>query len=213
MFGKHLQEIRNLMEIKRYQNIFKHKKRSVSEHSWFVSKIAHGLALWERDKFKEHKVDMEKLLFFAINHDVVECYTGDIISTTKDFSETFRNELNNLEKFIFKNHIINTIPNSWGNMYIEMNKEMSELNNVESKIVEAADIIDRIFECMEEIDLKNMNPYEAILVRDINKLYKMNLKSVNYFLKYSINDLDGAKEYIPDNIKAELENIDFSPYF
>lgn len=212
MFGEHLEEVRSLMELKRYQNKFKHRKRSVAEHSWFVAKVSHGLALWERDKFKDFEVDMEKVLFLAINHDIVESYTGDIISTTKDLFD-IRRELALGEETIFKDHIANTIPKSWGDMYINMNNELSKLISIESKIVKAADIIDRIFECLEEINIGNKRHYEDILEKDIEKLFFMGLKSVNYFLKYSINDLEGADSYIQDFIKKELDRIDFSPYF
>lgn len=212
MFGEHLEEVRNLMELKRYQNKLKIRERSVAEHSWFVSKVAHGLALWERDKFKDFEVDMEKVLFFAINHDIVESYTGDIISTTKDLFD-IRRELALGEETIFKDQIANTIPNSWGNMYIGMNSELASLASIESKIVKAADIIDRVFECLEEINIGNKKYYEEILDKDLVRLFTMGLKSVNYFLKYSIYDLDGAEDYIPDFIKEELNRIDFSPYF
>lgn len=213
MFGEHLENSRTLMEIHRYQNKFKHKKRTVAEHSWFVTKIAHGLALWERDKFKDYSVNMEKVLFFATNHDIVEGYTGDILSTTKNLSPTLKNELLKVEKVIFEEHLVNTIPASWGKQYIEMNEELAKLETIESKIVKAADLIDRIFECLEEINLGNKYPYETILRKDLDKLYSIEIKSVLYFLKYSIYDLSNAEYYIPPNIKENLSELDFSSYF
>lgn len=212
MFGEHLDEVRSLMEIKRYQNRFKHKERSVAEHSWFVSKIAHGLAIWERDKFKKQDVDMEKVLFLAINHDIVECYTGDILSTTKNLSPVLREELLVVEETIFSDHIINTIPESWGDSYIGVHDELAELKTVESKIVKAADLIDRVFECMEEIELGNLEPYTEILVKDLETLGGFGLISVDYFLKYSIKDIK-ADKYIPEEIKDRLEDTDYSEYF
>lgn len=212
MFGKHLLEVRNLMEIKRYQNKFKHKKRSVAEHSWFVTKIAHGLALWEKYKFKKHDVDTEKVLLLALNHDIIESYTGDILSTTKNLSPVLKEELLKVEEIIFKDHIIMTIPNSWGKYYLKLHEEMSTLSTIESKIVKAGDLLDRVFECKEEIDLGNTNPYLDILKNDLKRLYSFNLMSVNYFLKYSIKDI-GVYEYIDEDIKKELEGRDFSMFF
>lgn len=212
MFGNHLLETRSLMEIKRYQNKFKHKERSVAEHSWFVSKISHGLALWEKYKFFNEEVDIEKILFLAINHDIVEGYTGDILSTTKNLSPLLKSELDKVEEIIFNETILGTIPNSWGNSYLEVHQEMSEVVSVNSKIVKAGDLIDRMFECMEEIELGNIKDFDRIMSRDIEKLYEFNLKSVNYFLKYSSKDI-GAYDYIPVVIQKKLENIDFRPYF
>ena len=91
MFGSHLLDSRKLMEIERYPNkTTLCRKKTVAEHCWFVAKTAHGLALWERDKFKVNKVNMEKVSFIADNHDLVEAITGDIISTTKNFSPAFK---------------------------------------------------------------------------------------------------------------------------
>lgn len=212
MFGEHLNQIRGLMQIYRYQNRFRHKPRNVAEHSWFVSKIAHGLATWEKYKFKNESVDIEKTMFLAINHDIIENYTGDILSTTKNLSQILKQELENVEATIFKTHIVNTIPKSWGESYLQVHEEMSKINTIESKLVKAGDLLDRVYECMEEIDLQNKNPYEDILIDDIKRLRNLNLMSVDYFLKYSIKDI-GADKYIPDDIKEYLDGLDFSPYF
>lgn len=212
MFGTHLKDVRTLMEIRRYQNKFKHKKRTVAEHSWFVSKIVHGLATWEKCKFLNKKLDMEKVIFFAINHDVAEFAVGDILTTTKNLSPIIKEELHRVEEIVFKEHILKTIPNSWGAQYLEMHEEMLLLKSIESKIVKAGDIIDRIFECMEEIELMNKDPYEDILKKDIISLFNLNLTSVNYFLKYSIKDIN-AHIYISKEIQDELDLMDFTPYF
>ena len=212
MFGDHLKRARDLMEIERYQNKFKHRKRTVAEHSWFVSKVAHGLAIWERDKFKNTLVNIENVMFLAINHDVIEGYTGDIISTTKNYSKVMKDELEKIEKLIFENEISQTLPNSWRESYVKMNEDMNTLSTVDAKIVKAADLIDRMYECMEEIELGNRHPFEEILVSDIEKIYALNLKSGSYFLKYAAKDFD-VDPYIPDKIKWELGEMDFSMYF
>lgn len=212
MFGDYLLQVRGLMNINRYQTHHKHKRRSVAEHSWFVSEIAYGLARWERDKFKKHIVDMERVLFLAINHDVVESYTGDIPSPVKSMSVNFRNALLEAEEAIITKDIPCTLPQSWGPTFTSIHKELAELETIESKIVKAADLIDRVFECMEEINLYNFKPYKSILKDDLKKLKRMDLMSVDYFLKYSIKDI-GAYKYIEKNIRKELEDMDFSPYF
>ena len=212
MFGEHLKEVRNLMTIKRYQNKYKHKTRSVAEHSWFVSKIAHGLALWERDKFNTEGVDVESVLFMAINHDIIETYTGDILSTTKRISPLFSKELLRVEDIIFNTHILKQLPKSWQSLYSISHVEIEERKSVNSKLVKASDLIDRVFECLEEIELSNKNPFESIIREDLVALHNLNLLSVNYFLKYSLADID-AKQYLDVSIKNKLMAEDFSKYF
>lgn len=211
MFGNHLNEVRNLMEIYRYQGRMLHCRRSVAEHSWFVSKVAHGLATWEKYKFGMD-VDIEKVLFLAINHDIVESYTGDILSTTKSKSKTFRKGLQMVEQSIFEDEILETLPNSWGRDYMAVYEEMSNLNTIESQLVKAGDLLDRVFECMDEIVRGNKNPFEEIITKDLERLFEMRIISVNYFLKYSLKDIN-ADEYLSNEIKESLEYIDFSPYF
>lgn len=212
MFGNHLKEVRNLMEIYRYQGKTLHCRRSVAEHSWFVSKVAHGLASWEKYKFGNGDVDVEKVMFLAINHDIVESYTGDIISTTKTLSETFRKGLTMVEQAVFEDKILTTLPKSWGDDYMMVHDEMLELESVDAKIVKSGDLIDRVFECMDEIKMGNKEPFEEIIRLDLRRLYEMNLMSVHYFLKYSLKDIN-AESYLPSEIKVYLDNIDFSAYF
>lgn len=212
MFGEHLKKARDLMEIERYQNKFKHRKRTVAEHSWFVSKVAHGLALWEGKKFGNPEVNMEEILFLAINHDVIEGYTGDIISTTKNYSSVMKEELEKIEKLIFEREIVKTLPHSWGDMYLKLNKEMSEIKSTNAKIVKAADLIDRMYECVEEIELGNFKIYTDILISDVKKLFALDLMCANYFLKYATRDI-GIYEHIPFEVKEQLEEMDFSKYF
>lgn len=212
MFGNHLEEVRGLMEIYRYQGKIMNCRRSVAEHSWFVAKVAHGLALWEKHKFGNKDIDIEKVLFLAINHDIVEAYTGDILSTTKSMSEKLRSGLKAVEETCFKENILTTIPKSWGKPYMEVHDEMGTLSSIEAQLVKAGDLFDRVFECMEEIDRGNKKPFEQIIIGDLMRLSEMDLMSVNYFLRYSIRDI-GADRYISEETNYELEGIDFSPYF
>ena len=213
MLGQYFKEVRRLMEIKRYPTKIMIRKRSVAEHSWFVVEIAHGLALWEKYKFDQHNdIDIERVLFLAQKHDIIEAHTGDIMSPVKNMKD-FRKVLENGERDILKNHILNTIPKSWGQSYLDMHKELSELKTVESQIVKAADLIDRVYECMDEILRGNKEETEDIVKDDLNRLGNMGLMSVDYFLKYSIKDINKAYNYIPKDIRIRLEQTDFSKYF
>lgn len=99
-----------------------------------------------------------------------------------------------VEQSIFEDEILKTLSNSWGRDYMMVYEEMSNLNTIEAQLVKAGDLLDRVFECILE------------------RLFEMRLISVNYFLKYSLKDIN-ADEYLSDEVKESLEYIDFSPYF
>lgn len=188
MFGNHIKQMRSLMEIKRYQNKFMFKRRSVAEHSWSVTKIAQGLALWEKEKFGK-EVDIERVMFYGLNHDLLEGFTGDILSTTKKASTAFEDALEEVEDIIFKENILSELPTSWQVRYAEMHQEVRKQESIEARLVKAADLIDRLLECQGEIELGNVDPYREIQKSDLLKLYEMRIESVDYFLKYALKDL------------------------
>ena len=213
MLGQYFKEVRRLMEIKRYPTKIMIRKRSVAEHSWFVGEIAHALALWEKYKFDQNNdINIERVMFLAQKHDIIEAHTGDIMSPVKNMKD-FREVLENGERDILTTHILRTIPKSWGQSYIDMHTELTELKTVESKLVKAADLIDRVYECMDEIIRGNTEETEDIIREDFKRLGSIGLMSVDYFLKYSIKDVKKAYEYIPKDIRDRLENLDFSEYF
>lgn len=210
-FGTHLYDFRRLMELKRYQNRFCFKRRSVAEHACSVAKIAQGLALWETHKFN-HPVDMSEVLQRAINHDFVEVETGDIISTTKHDSPEVKYHLDVVEKNKYMTGIEPNIPRSWRpdfDRYILHAKEDEE-GYIEGKIIAAADIIDTILECVEEIELNNFKNFAPILIRVTENLTKIDLESVRYFLKYSLQDFGlDIRTYYGENVYDFIQKIDF----
>lgn len=184
-FGKHIYEARNLMELKRYQNRFMFKRRSVAEHMWSVAKIAEGLAIWEERKF-EHPVDMGLLLERCINHDVIEKATGDIIATTKKRTKDMQNALEEIEALAFEEELQQDLPKSWQERfrgYILNPKD----DDIEGRILTAADIIDTVLEAIEEVKLGN-SEFEKILKEVMALLITIDLDSVRYFIKYAMLD-------------------------
>lgn len=211
MFGNHLVEIRGLMEIRRYANKFKHVRRSVAEHSWAVAQTAKGLAIWEREKFR-HPIDVGKTVMMAMDHDIVEAYTGDIITTTKNISSELKEALSRAEHIVMETQILPNLPKSWRKRTKNEFREIEVRETLESRIVKAADHIDTIVECLEDIRLGSVEPFEEILKETVNNLFKMELDSVFYFMRYSFQDI-GVYKYLSEEQKTHLENIDFSPYF
>ena len=192
--GKHIYETRKLMELKRYQNRFMFKRRSVAEHMWSVAKIAQGLAIWEERKF-DHPVDMGKLLELCINHDVIEMATGDIIATTKKRTKDMEKALEEIEAIAYEEEIMEDLPVSWRERFRSYMLDPKS-QGIEGRLLAAADIIDTVMEAIEEVKLGNTE-FEKILKEVMALLITIDLDSVRYFIKYAMLDfgLDYTRYY------------------
>ncbi|MBN2658152.1 MAG: HD domain-containing protein [Spirochaetales bacterium] len=208
-FGTHLVESRSLMEIKRYQNKYCFKKRSVAEHMWSVAKIAEGLAIWESKKFA-NKVDMAKVLQKAINHDMIEQCTGDILGPTKKKTRAMQEAMEEIEEIAFTEDIESHLPRSWRNQFKEYILN-PKTDDAEGQIIRAADIIDTIIESIEEIKLGN-EIFRAVLIDSSESLIKVDLESVRYFIKYAILDFDiDIREFFGEKLFDYRETLHFDP--
>ena len=207
-FGKHIQKSRSLMEIKRYQNKFMHKRRSVAEHMWAVSKIAQGLALWEVKKFK-NEVDMANLLQRAINHDIIEMTTGDILSGTKKRTEDMKKAIDSMEEIAFNEDLRGDLPKSWVEEFRGYALQPKD-ETIEGKIISAADTIDAMLECIDEIKLGNEHEFSFILIDLAESLIEIDLDSVRYFMKFALLDFGlDIRKYYGANVYRYIESIEF----
>jgi putative hydrolases of HD superfamily len=207
-FGKHLIEARSLMGIIRYQNKFCFKERSVAEHMWSVAKIAQGLAIWEKSKFLNN-VDMGVVLEKAINHDLIEQCTGDILGPTKKRTPAMIEAIEEIEALAFTEEIAPELPSSWREPFREyiLNPKTTTL---EGQIIRAADIIDTMIEAIEEIQLGNVR-FRKVLIDSSEALIKVDLESVRYFIKYALIDFDlDIAEYFGSSLSAFREQLEFS---
>lgn len=208
-FGKHIYESRKLMELKRYQNNFMFKRRSVAEHMWSVAKIAEGLAIWEERKF-DHPVDMGMLLERCINHDLIEQATGDIIATTKKKTPEMRKAVEEIEHLTYEEEIMPHLPKSWQERFKGYMLD-PKANDIEGRIVAAADIIDTVLEAIEEVKLGN-TVFEPILKDVMAILITMELKSVQYFIKYAMKDFGLDYEtYYGKPVADYVASLHFEP--
>lgn len=200
---------RSLMEIKRYQNKYCFKKRSVAEHMWSVAKIAEGLAIWESKKFG-NKVDMAKVLQKAINHDMIEQCTGDILGPTKKKTIAMKNAIEEIEEMAFKEELENDLPQSWRNQFRSYILN-PKTDDIEGQIIRAADIIDTIIESIEEIKLGNPI-FRDVLIDSSRSLTNLDLISVKYFIKYAILDFNiDIEEYFGEELHVYRNSLEFDP--
>ncbi|MBP1308682.1 putative hydrolase of HD superfamily [Paenibacillus sp. 1182] len=205
--GTYLSKIRGLMNLKRYQNLYVFKQRSVAEHSWSVAKIAQSLAYLEMDKFG-HDVDMGVLLQKAITHDELELITGDILSHTKRRTPAMRQAVDELEEIIYEEEYgVKILPENWMGQFRKFTLEAKD-DTIEGKILGAADVIDTILESTEEIKLGNLEYFTDVLQSSAEKLIMIDLDSVRYFLKYSLPDFGlDIHQYYGENVFQAITKI------
>lgn len=203
--GKLLLNIRKAENIKRYQVEINLVPRSVSEHSDFIMKLCYILAKWEERKFG-NKVNWKRL-FGATFHDVIEAWTGDIMSYTKRTVPEMIEAVRLTEESFFQSGMEKDIPQSWLSeirQYVLNPKD----DTIEGRILEAADSLDVIFECREEVIRHNREPFEKILGKTLDKLIHIDLDSCRYFLKYALNDLN-LHEYYTEDFKKYIDELEY----
>jgi len=185
---RYLFKIRNLMNLKRYQNMYLFKQRSVAEHSWSVSKIAQSLAYVEMMKY-ENVVDMGILLQKTLSHDELEVITGDILSHSKRRTPAMKRAVASLEKTVFHEEYVQIIPKEWKESFQSFTLNAKD-DTIEGHILHASDVIDTLFEAVEEIKLGNKEYFLDVLRNSIERLLDTELKSVKDFLINFLTSLE-----------------------
>lgn len=208
--GNFLLKLRNLENIKRYQTRKVLFPRSVAEHTTGVFYAGYVLAEWEVRKFG-NKIDWEVLSKKLMFHDAPEAITGDILSPTKNYTENMKNALHEAEALIFEEQFIPIIPTSWRD---ELREYMLEGKDAtpEGRILKAADLIDGIFEIRNELIYANPKQNDDlvdIIQEYLMKLTTIDLSSVQYFLKYPLEDLQ-LQDYYPKAFKDIVTMYNFS---
>ncbi|MFH0714802.1 MAG: HD domain-containing protein [Candidatus Diapherotrites archaeon] len=131
--------LQNMKELPRQGYIAHGFKRndvdSVASHSHSVAVTSLMLSkLLEKD----YKIDTEKLLKFALLHDMGEAVLGDIGYMTKVFA---KGAIEGVEDKAFRSLFKNV---SFGNEFIRVQEEYVERKCIEARIVKIADKIDSI---------------------------------------------------------------------
>lgn len=204
-FGRYLYKMRGLMNIKRYQNLFLHKQRSVAEHTWSVTKIAHYLGRIEKEVFN-NDVDMEKLLVKCLYHDDIEMCTGDILSKTKRMSPSMMDAIKEVENNAYHGYVSTLLPGEWKDEF-EMILLHGKDGSLEGDILKASDKIDTLFESIDEVKLGNTEDFLRNLNEILESLLEMELPSVQYFFKNDIYVLDIEDEWLEESVLDKLRAL------
>lgn len=178
--AQYLYAARRLNNIGRWASDFMHIRSSVAEHSFFVTQIAQMLGVIEEEK--GNKVDWEILFKKALNHDVVEAFTGDILSTVKNMTPKMKAAVNDIEGMITEELLLGKMEEPYKEIYKDMIFNGKD-DTLEGQILRYSDNIDAMLECLTETKLGNNAPFKSKYEEIRNKLKKSPLESVQFFLE------------------------------
>lgn len=189
--GKLILAARKLNNIGRWANEFLHQRSSVAEHSFAVAQIAQLLGLLEETNGKN--IDWQKLYRKALNHDIPESVVGDVISTTKNSNEEVKKALHMVEKSLVEEKLLSGIEEPFYSRYKEIIFDGKD-ESLEGKILSAADNIDALIECIQEVKLANKEPFLEKYYYIMEKINQIDIYSSRYFVEniipYLIKDCE-----------------------
>ena len=191
---------RKLANITRWNVEFLYKKSSVAEHSFFVAQIAQLIGIIEEKNGAV--IDWKKLYRKALNHDIKESVTGDIPHHTKHRKEEVNQALAMIEDELVREYILSEIPDEDYRQRIEEIINEDKDDTLEGKILSAADMIDAMLECAQEIKLGNTNPFQGKYNYWEKRLKRIDLVAVPYFLEEILPGFDRTVVYENENDEA-----------
>lgn len=163
--------------IKRWGLMRNTVEENIQEHSQQVAVIAHNLALLE-NKLYGGKYDANYIAVLAMYHETSEIITGDLPTPIKYFNHNINKEYKIIENMANKK-ILAMLPDELQDEYEKIIVQENEINH---KIVKAADKIAAYIKCIEEISAGNKEFLKA--KETIEKSIKdMELQSVQYFME------------------------------
>ncbi len=156
------------------------KSENISEHSLQTAYFTHILTLIENKRFGKN-LDTQRAALLAMFHDCSEIYTGDMPTPVKYYNPKIAEAYKNVEKFSTEK-LISLLPDYLKEEYREImffeGKDDEELK----VYVKAADKLSALVKCIEELRMGN-DEFKKAKESTENALIKMNLKSVDVFMK------------------------------
>ena len=137
------------------------RHESVAEHSWRLCLFAWLL----RDEFPQ--LDMDKVLYMCLIHDLGEAFTGDIPSFEKTAADSLHED-----KTLF--NWVSTLPEPYRTDMTALYKEMNALENGEAKLYKALDKLEAVIQ-------HNESPLDTWLPLE----YELNLTYANENVAFS----------------------------
>jgi len=177
-FDEFLRKERKLDMIVRFAAHARIKDESVAEHSFHTALYAMIIA--DLEKQFGNKVNEERLLKTALIHDIEECLTGDIIYNFKHTHPSLTKQIKKISSK-FLEGLMKNLPDKMSKEYIELWKN-AKSNDLEGKIIEAADKLEGLIYSLNELSLGN-KAFKPVIDVYIKRLKSLKLKSVDTILK------------------------------
>ncbi len=158
---------RDLAHVVRFNNRPQHFPESVAEHSFYVAYIV--LIICHLLDKKKVKVDTKKALSMALIHDAEEAFSGDILNPFKHFNEKVFQAIRAVNKQTI-GEVFADLPTDLNNELVGLWNSESAADTIEAQVVKAADTLQLLAKCYEEV--KAGNAY-------FNDIYKERLSHMN----------------------------------
>jgi putative hydrolase of HD superfamily len=152
-----------------------------------VAQIAQLLGIMEENS--GNIVDWAKLYKKALNHDVAEAFTGDILSHVKHRTPTMKKIVEEMEVLIAEDMLLSSFDDTYKDIFRDILFDGKDLS-LEGRILKYADNIDALLECLYEKNLGNRTPFEEKYYEILGKLEGSDLLSVKIFLRDILPELD-----------------------
>ena len=185
-FANYLHIVRKLNNMGRWSNEYMHSRTTVSEHLFFVTQIGQMLGTIEEEN--GNSVDWKKLYEKLINHDVPEAMTGDIINTMKYRESKLKELVDKIEDELVEEELVANLDSPFKEKYREILMNFKD-GSLEGLILEYADRIDALLECVYELKLGNSQTFKEKYFVLVGKLEESELVSVKYFLANVLPDM------------------------
>ncbi len=156
---------------------------NLSSHSWETAVLTHALALIGEKEFSK-KYDIEKMVLFALYHDMSEILTGDLPTPVKYYNEDIKNAYKKIE-----NKAEEKITSLLRRDFKEEFGKLLSLSDNEHKIVKAADKLCAYIKCIDELSASNRE-FSAAEKTIRDSLSNSDCEEVLYFIKNYLPSFD-----------------------
>lgn len=154
------------------------REENIMEHSHQVAVIAHALALISNEMFGDN-VNVEKVVYLALYHEVGEVITGDLPTPIKYFNPEIKTAYKDLENKACE-RILNMLPEKLKGQYSEY--ILPDTDSREHQLVKYADRLAAYLKCVEEVKAGN-SEFKKAKTSIGNELKNSDNQAVIYYLK------------------------------